>query len=142
MSTTHTNIAVRLTLPRSTREVIARITDGLARRGNGMSKHAASAVEKLLSPSDLTELTYLEAVAVQTQCQGEQRRIELARERGRATVRHALAQVSIEFADAQLQPQLSAATAGARAVATESRMASLGEIRMGQPGKHRAPEAI
>jgi len=127
MSIHYTTVTITLSLPRPLRETIARVTDGLARRGNGMSKHAASAVEKLLSPCDLVELTYLEAVSITAQCQGEDNRIERARERGELTARQQSTAAAIKLMLAQAEPQTRAA---------------IGQIRMGEPLGYRPPRKI
>lgn len=102
----HTDVMVVLTLPRAAREVAARLASRLARKGNDMSAHAAAAVDALLSPSDRVELTYLQAVALSSQCYAELARIGLARSRGELTARQRLADQAIMWAMGQARPQM------------------------------------
>lgn len=100
------DVTVVLTLPRPMREIAARLADRLARKNNGMSKHATAAVEALLADSDRVELSYLQAVAVSSQCYAEIARIELARSRGKMTARQQLADEAIMRLTGQARPQM------------------------------------
>lgn len=92
-----------LVLPRPTREVVARLADRMATRGHGMSKHAAAAVELLLSDCDRVELSYLQATTVRLECEAQTRRNEAARAKRPLQAREQAAEQAALFVLAQLR---------------------------------------
>lgn len=147
------DVMIALTLPRAAREILARLTDRLAHKGNGMSQHAIEAVQVLLAPSDRVELTYMQAVAVSSQSYAESARIELARSQDKMTARQELADQAIMWAMEQARPQMLATPVEVDGVFIQSkapgpgelltdRISRVGQVRTGMPGAHRKPEKL
>lgn len=98
-----TTAPVVFILPRAARVALAKLTDRLARKNNGMSGYAIVAVQALLADSDRVELTYMQAAAVMSQTYAECARVELARSRGRMTEQQVFLSTAIDQVGAQFQ---------------------------------------
>lgn len=128
----HTDVVIVVTLPRPAREVAARLASRLASKGNGMSAHAQAAVEALLTPNDRVELTYLQATAMMSQVYAESARTERDRRAGTMSARQRATMEVVGWLEDQVRPQMAAPTD----------LSGIGQVRMGEPGRHRAPQKL